>query len=107
MKDAGRYTKERRGRGPELRRRRYLKFDNVVSTDTECTETGAVPKNREGCGGWILSESGTKRAQMEKKEVIFENRILLILKRCSHLELLADMAQIFKKRLRTSRKKSK
>ena len=39
--------------------------------------------------------------------IIFENRILLILKRCSHHEFLADLAQIFKKRLRTSRRINK
>ena len=58
MKDAGRYTKERRGRSPELRRRRYLKLENVFSTDTACTETGAVPKNQEVCRGWIYDEAG-------------------------------------------------
>ena len=44
---------------------------------------------------------------METQELIFENRILLILKRCSHHEFLADLAQIFKKRLRTSRRINK
>ena len=44
---------------------------------------------------------------MEKQELIFENRILLILKRCSHHDFLADLAQIFKKRLRTSRRINK
>ena len=58
-------------------------------------ETGAVPKNREECRGWILSESGTKGAQMETQELIFENRILLILKRCSHHEFLADLALLW------------
>ena len=79
----------------------------MISTDTVRTEPGVVPKNREVCRGWILSESGTKGAQMEKQELIFENRILLILKRCSHHEFLADLAQIFKKRLRTSRRINK
>ena len=84
-----------------------MKFENVISTDTACTETGAVQKNREGCRGWILSESGTKGAQMETQELIFENRIFLILKQCAHHEFLADLAQIFKKRLRTSRRINK
>ena len=84
-----------------------MKFENVISTDTACTETGAVPKNQEVCRGWILSKSGTKGAQMETQELIFDNRILLILKRYSHHEFFADLAQIFKKRLITSRRINK
>ena len=77
---------------PGAEEEEILEIENVISTDTACTETGAVPKNREVCRGWILSEIGTKGAQMEKQELIFENRIMLILKRCSHHEFLADSA---------------
>ena len=78
-----------------MRKGRYLKFEKLISRNTDGTETGLVPKNQEMCGGQILSERGTKGFEKDEPEVIFQNKFLMILERCSHHEIKADLAQIF------------